>query len=219
MNNNSSKQILLSVLGVAILVVAVVGVSFAAFTFSQAGQKENVITTGTVTLNYTEKEGTAIKIDNAEPTTMATGKKLSGENQYFDFNVTATITGETTINYVVTAKKQISSTLTDNDVYLYLEKIESEETPATTEGEATSVFTTNPQHYKAEEAQDESTGRPADEMVLDTGTFSQASSDPVYYRLRMWLSDQYGSEDPTGKVFETQKNFSVKVNVYAKAAA
>ena len=30
-NNNSSKQILLSVLGVAILVVAVVGISFAAF--------------------------------------------------------------------------------------------------------------------------------------------------------------------------------------------
>ena len=38
-NNNSSKQILLSVLGVAILVVAVVGISFAAFSYSKTGGK------------------------------------------------------------------------------------------------------------------------------------------------------------------------------------
>ena len=54
-NNNSSKQILLSVLGVAILVVAVVGVSFAAFTFSKKGTEENKITTGTIKLTYTEE--------------------------------------------------------------------------------------------------------------------------------------------------------------------
>ena len=33
MKDNNSKQVLLSVLGVAILVVAVVGVSFAAFSY------------------------------------------------------------------------------------------------------------------------------------------------------------------------------------------
>ena len=42
-NNNSSKQILLSVLGVAILVVAVVGISFAAFSYSKTGTVENTI--------------------------------------------------------------------------------------------------------------------------------------------------------------------------------
>ena len=39
MEKDSSKKILLSVLGVAILIVAVVGVSFAAFTFSRTGEK------------------------------------------------------------------------------------------------------------------------------------------------------------------------------------
>ena len=54
--DNSSKQILLSVLGVAILVVAVVGVSFAAFTFTGTGTKENRITTGTISMTYSEAD-------------------------------------------------------------------------------------------------------------------------------------------------------------------
>ena len=37
MNGNSSKQVLLSVLGIAILVVAVVGVSFAFFSYTKTG--------------------------------------------------------------------------------------------------------------------------------------------------------------------------------------
>ena len=35
MENNNSKQMILSILGVVILVVAVVGVSFAAFSYSK----------------------------------------------------------------------------------------------------------------------------------------------------------------------------------------
>ena len=55
MNNNiSSKQILISILGVIILIVAVIGISFAAFTYSQAGTKVNTITIGKITMNYTE---------------------------------------------------------------------------------------------------------------------------------------------------------------------
>ena len=40
MKENNSKQVLLSVLGVAILVVAVVGVSFAAFSYSKKQEKK-----------------------------------------------------------------------------------------------------------------------------------------------------------------------------------
>ena len=54
MNNNSSKQILLSVIGVAILVIAVVGVSFAFFSYSKTGETNNVITTGSISFAYNE---------------------------------------------------------------------------------------------------------------------------------------------------------------------
>ena len=114
-NNNSSKQILLSVLGVAILVVAVVGVSFAAFTFTGTGVKENKISTGTLTMSYTEAEN-GILIENMMPTSDATGKALKDGRNVFDFTVAATMSdGANPIKYTVSAVKDtVTSTLANN---------------------------------------------------------------------------------------------------------
>ena len=62
-NSNSSKQILLSVIGVAILVVAVVGVSFAFYSYNRVGNK-NTLKTGTITFNTTN---TTIDMSNVFP--------------------------------------------------------------------------------------------------------------------------------------------------------
>lgn len=53
MNNNSSKSIILSVIGVAVLVVAVVGVSFAFFTYL-GGEADNTVSVGTIVFNSTQ---------------------------------------------------------------------------------------------------------------------------------------------------------------------
>ena len=63
MNNNSSKQVLLSVIGVAILVVAVVGVSFAFFYFTNTSEV-NTVTTGTIVFNASTEE---ITLENVFP--------------------------------------------------------------------------------------------------------------------------------------------------------
>mgnify|MGYP001267683477 CR=1 FL=1 len=94
-NSNSSKQILISILGVAILIVAVVGISFAAFSYSKTGEKENTITTGTITMSYTEGKN-GITLTDALPITDDAGKALSAEGQYFDFTVNAKIVGKGT---------------------------------------------------------------------------------------------------------------------------
>lgn len=52
MENNNKKTLILSIIGILVLVIAVVGVSFAMYTFSGTGTKENVIQTGTVTMNF-----------------------------------------------------------------------------------------------------------------------------------------------------------------------
>ena len=52
MENNNKKTLILSIVGILVLVIAVVGVSFAMFTFTGTGTKENVIKTGTVTVNF-----------------------------------------------------------------------------------------------------------------------------------------------------------------------
>ena len=77
---NSSKQVLLSVLAVAILVVAVVGVSFAFFTYSKQGETVNTITTGTLVFSYNEPangillEDAVPMSDSAAKTTLEIGR-------------------------------------------------------------------------------------------------------------------------------------------------
>src|SRR5574344_1598198 len=130
MEKQETKNVLISVLGVAILIVAVVGISYAAFTFSQNGNSDNTVTTGTISMSYTESDTNVISIDNAMPTSDNAGKELTDK---FDFSVSSTISGAATVNYEVRARnveltdeeKTGESTkvaLDPSDVKLYLEK-------------------------------------------------------------------------------------------------
>ncbi len=203
-NNNTSKQVLLSVLGVAILIVAVVGISFAAFTYTQAGERENTISTGTVTMAYNEPDN-GITIENAIPMPEGQGKVLTGENNLFDFTVTATIKGKTAIDYEVVAVKQtVENPIPDEDIRLYLEAKTDQNDY--TEVSGPKPFTADePEKYEAE----------GETMQLDSGTFSNKDgSDETKnfsksYRLRMWVDSAYNL---TG----TSQTYKVTVNVYGK---
>ena len=202
MKDNSSKQILLSVLGVAILVVAVVGVSFAAFSYSRTGEKINQITTGTITMSYTDVTN-GINISDALPMSDANGKLLEDENQYFDFTVSATISGTATINYAITATKESDSTLPDNAVKVYLTSAND----ATDELVPTKVSELTPI------AASDVSGALAGQFLLKRGTISSTSS--TTYRLRMWIADDYAGAD--GSI--TSQTYRLRVNVYGAAAA
>ena len=89
----SKKSIL--ILGLVLLmVIAIVGVSYAAYTYTGLGQKVNTITTGAITMTYTETEN-VINLSGALPTTDKTGKTLS---DYFEFTVSSSISGDVNIN-------------------------------------------------------------------------------------------------------------------------
>ena len=199
-NNNSSKQILLSVLGVAILVVAVVGISFAAFSYSKTGEVKNTITTGTITMTYTEPTN-GINLTDALPITDAAGKALSGDNNTFDFTVTATIAGTTTINYAITAVKGDVCTVADDGIKVYLTNQNDAEILAPTKVTALSKTVAG-----------NDAGAPADQYVLKTGTYSTVGTTTENYRLRMWVADDYVAP-------ATSQKYILKVNVYGAAAA
>lgn len=199
-NNNSSKQILLSVLGVAILVVAVVGISFAAFSYSKTGEVSNTITTGTITMTYTEPTN-GINLTDALPITDTAGKALSGDNNTFDFTVTATIAGTTTINYAITAVKGDGCTLADDGIKVYLTDQNDAEVLAPTKVTALSKTVAG-----------NDAGAPADQYVLKTGTYSTVGTTTENYRLRMWVADDYVAP-------ATSQQYILKVNVYGAAAA
>ena len=109
-NSDSSKQVLLSVIGVAILVVAVVGVSFAFFNYTRTGTA-NTIRTGTITFNSTNS---AISITNVFPiakTDLQTDTANVGTG-------TVTITGFTNytngMDFTVTAEEVSTNIGTEN---------------------------------------------------------------------------------------------------------
>ena len=201
MKDNNSKQVLLSVLGVAILVVAVVGVSFAAFSYSKTGTKVNTITTGTITMSYSETTN-GINLTNALPMSDGVGMALSEEEQYFDFTVSANITGTTTINYAITASKEAESTLPDTAVKVYLTDMDG--TADTQILAPTKVSGLTPTTGS------ESSGTPSGQFILHTGTFDATSSHD--YRLRMWVADDY-------QVTGSSATYKLRVNVYGAAAA
>ena len=217
MKDNNSKQVLLSVLGVAILVVAVVGVSFAAFTFSQTGVKENVITTGTINMSYSEPEN-GITLTDAVPMDDATGKALSGAGNTFDFTVSATIdgSGQTTINYAITAVTTPDKVLTDEYVKVYLTN--SSDT-------ATTNFTGGAKKVSAlTKTSSDASGAPDGQFILESGTFDASRTDQ--YKLRMWVASDYPIDqqnvDPDGEGVQEApggQTYTLRVNVYGAAAA
>ena len=204
MKDNNSKQVLLSVLGVAILVVAVVGVSFAAFQWSQSGVNENVITTGTITMSYTENTN-GINLQNAMPVADSVGMAYEGEDEYFDFTVSATISGTTTINYAITAAKiSPDSTLPDNAVKVYLTDMDADADSQVLAPTLVSDLDTV--------AAGDVAGATEGDYVLRRGTFTITTTNK--YRLRMWVADTY--EVPNTN---TASVYKLRVNVSGQAEA
>ncbi len=213
--NKEKKKIILLAVGILVLVGLVVGVTYAAFTYSQSGAQLNQITTGTITMIYTEGSD-RINITNAMPMSDEAGKLLQNtqelNDQVFDFTVEIRITGNQAVEYEVAAEKYmfelvngeevaipVASQLADSDVKLYLEK--------STDG-TTYTQVANPANYTPLAAND-TVGAKAGEMVLDSDTVS--TSVKYYYRLRMWV-------DEDTSLGNEAKKYSVRVNVYGKDA-
>ena len=87
-----------------LLMVATIGVTFAAFTFTKQGTVENIVESSTIMLTYTEGK-TGILLNEAYPMSDERGKLLTGENNVFDFTVTAMLGKSNVIGYEVTAVK------------------------------------------------------------------------------------------------------------------
>ncbi len=196
------KELVLIIVGLIFLLIAMMGITYAAFSYSKAGEKVNTITTGVMVMSYTESSN-VISITNALPTTDATGKKLSKSGEYFDFSVASTIEGQALISYEIGVKKQSGNTIDENNIKLYL-------TEKNSDGTETEV--TAPRVYREETSANSYTGRPVDEMSLYTGTTS--SNVTKNYRLRMWVDESYNPQGDGGSL-----SFKVKVNVYGKSGS
>ena len=199
---NNKKQLLLSIGLVLILVLMIVGISYAAFKFVGLGTKPNTITTGAITMEYTESTNT-ISMTGALPTTDATGKVRLTAGEYFDFTIKSSIQGNANINWEIAAEDITASSAKKMDgknIKLYLTKLDST-------GAETQVMA--PKVYRASTSANTKTGRPSGVMSLATGTMS--TSETTNYRLRMYVDEDYNPQGDGGGL-----SFSVKINAYGK---
>ena len=190
-----NNKIFVIAIALLIFIVMVIGVSMAAFTYTKEDNNVNTISTGNIYLNYTEGVN-GINITNAYPITDDVGKTLTNEDQYFDFSIDSVISGDVVASYEISAEKESSSTLNNDDVKLYLEK---QVDNSYEEVMAPKNFT------PLKESTD--LGTMAGTMLLDSGSLSKNTT--VNYRLRMWV-------DADTVIDNLEKSFGVRVSVKAK---
>ena len=193
------KENIIIIIILVIMLIAIIGVSYASFNFSQAGNVPNKITTGSITMTYTETDNT-ISLSNALPTTDKTGTTRLKEGEYFDFTVSSEITGEVNINYEISAKEVGDGTIDGSNIKLYLTKLNGEDEEQ--------LMT--PEVYNEETSENTYTGRPSGEMSLYTSSMNASESND--YRLRMYVTEEYNPQGDGGGL-----TFTVQVNVYGKA--
>ena len=195
---NFKTAFLLSFL-IIILVILILGISFAAIFYSKTGEEVNKVTTGTMTMSYSENTN-GINLDNAYPMSDDIGMALNDENQYFDFTVSATLGGNVIINYAITATKESDSTLPDSAIKVYLTDTDDNERQVLAPTKISDLDITDNNVSSA----------PNGQYLLSSGNFSQTGSHN--YRLRMWVADDY-------VVQEEIMNYKLRVNVYGSVAA
>ena len=200
MIRDDSKQVLLSVFGVALLIVAIVGISYAIFVFSVKSRVDNTVRSGGITFEYLEGDS-VIDINDALPVSDEIGEK---QTKSFDFKISSAIRGNTTVFYEVRAKSLTVENKIDNQyVKIYLEKKNGSDFSSIL---SPTTFKDNPNTSLANISVDPNT------MLLYSGNFSGKKATTINYsdefRLRMWLSDKYSIDD-------VARSFKIKVLVYA----
>ena len=201
MNNNASKQILLSVIGVVVLIIAVIGVSFAFFTYTRTGSRNNTLGAGTIDFKFTD--GNSINLTNHFPISSLEGRNLTGENQVCTFTISGEIS-KGDINYVVKAvpgdKVEDRNRFKDSEVFAYIKSDDVDGISFTPKGD-----------YGT-------TGQALDtgEVILGYGTLSANSRVNRNFEVRMWVDDSVVSVGDNG-TYTTEEfsnlYYSMKIKV------
>ena len=202
MINNTSKQILLSVIGVAVLIIAVIGVSFAFFTYTRIGANNNTIL-GAGNIDFKFSDGNTLELVNPYPMSSEEGRTLIDEGQVVRFTVSGNVS-DGAINYVV---KLISGDqdenrvkFKDSEVFAYISSPELEGISFTPRG---SFGTTG-----------QAIGN--NEVILGTGTLTSKSHIDREFEVRLWVDDSAVSISENGIDGSTslRRRFKKRNNIF-----
>lgn len=211
----------LLVLALVLLVAVTFGVSYAFFNYTRFGTTDNVINTGTVTFLYDEKEalGNGIMITNAYPMSDENGIVQTGNDNVFDFKILATTTGNADINYEITARKTTDSDDIDENIKLYLTEVEADREIA---APLTMTGTTIKKYSELGQTTTDVGDTVVEKTIYQNIISARTNNYEKNFRLRMWVSEDTDfspvqDDEGNDNYPMNNRNFKVKVNVYANA--
>ena len=121
LKKHMKKQNIIMGIGFVLLFVMVIGVSYAAYKFSAAGTKENVISTGTISMSYSQN--TFIDLKHTYPKTDTYAIATKEDKSSMEFSVSMETSGTKQINYALAITNiEEGATLKSDKVKIYLEK-------------------------------------------------------------------------------------------------
>ena len=194
---------ILTIISFIFLILMVVGVSYAAYKFSAAGTKENVISTGTISMSYSQNSFIDLKHTYPKTDTYAIATKE--DKSSMEFSVSMETSGTKQINYALAITNiEEGATLKSDKVKIYLEK----------EGKVVNNFETNK-------------GKTIDsfknkyvEGLIDSYAIYQdiltTSNKVHHYTLTSWIDESYilpikNETNNTKQTNEETYKFKVKV--------
>ena len=197
------KQNIIMGISFILLIFMVIGVSYAAYKFSAAGTKENVISTGTISMSYSQNS--FIDLKNTYPKTDTYAIATKEDKSSMEFSVSMETSGTKQINYALAITNiEEGETLKSDKVKIYLEK----------EGKVVNNFETN----KGQTI--ESFKNKYVEGLIDSYAIYQdiltTSNKTHHYTLTSWIDESYilpiKNETTTSKqTNEETYKFKVKV--------
>ena len=214
MKFSKKKKVLASILGLCLIVLATIGITYAWYSNVKFGIKEHAITTGAITFHYQEAQQ-GLTLNDAMPMTDSQGIE---QDNYFDFTITSKTMETIDIPYYITAVRSGTGTNMDNIVKIYLTKVDNNdvETPIeVVSGKIVAKVSELGSYINNQGLNIQATEKALynDKVWAGTNNYVQK------YRLRMWISDdaqfiiqQEGQPD----IYPYQgKTYTLKVNVYS----
>ena len=195
-SKSKTKNVVIFLVLLSIVLIAVIAVAFTMFFKEQEKNVKEVVKTGTVSMNY-KTEVNGLQLNSITPVANDVAMENRAEGSYFDFSVSSDIDSDTTVDYEIALVKDDSSTISDSDIMVYLEK--------QTSGTYSKVD--EPKEFTPIKKKTE-LGSPAKSMVLSK--FSLSANQVDNYRLRIWVKEGAVITDPNA-------TYKVRVNVYGKA--
>ena len=198
---NNKKNLFLNILLVVILLVFVVGISFAAATWKRT-TGDNTVNTGSISMSYVEPTN-ALILENALPMSDEEGKS---QTKYFEFTVSTHATTNANDDTGITIPYEINISdieLTNEELAKYFIKLNLSTVEGNVETEVLQPTTMTNLNLSAlrENATKVYEARDVHKNGSDTKTTT--------YRLRAWLDKNYAVENKV----ETKYQYKFRVNV------